>query len=147
MPSVDIYTHLGFQATAWCHRNSKYLAKSQVLQNLLFLSANFLSLTCWPSFRLQLSYYALLEASKAFFDLPVTEKQKYKTVEGTEEGWSHVPGEKEFITLRTLDNTPPELKEVASNFWAEGGGFLNTLLVNVYIVHNYTYLVCHPLSY
>src|ERR1700733_7437693 len=49
---------------------------------------------------------ALFKAGKTFFDLPASYKEGFKTAKGSEEGWSRVEGEKEFITLRTLDNTP-----------------------------------------
>jgi isopenicillin N synthase-like dioxygenase len=81
--------------------------------------------------RLQVSCQALFEASQKFFDLPVAHKQEFETHEGSEEGWNLVAGEKEFITLRTLDNTPKELKEAAASFWAVAGAFLNRSLGHV----------------
>ncbi|TVY20305.1 hypothetical protein LARI1_G000812 [Lachnellula arida] len=71
---------------------------------------------------------ALFQASKSFFDLPTAQKHVFKTKEGSEEGWNFVEGEKEFITLRSLDNTPPELLEAAEAFWAVAGDLLNDQL-------------------
>ena len=69
------------------------------------------------------SAQALLQASKSFFNLPTAQKHAFKTKEGSEEGWSFVEGEKEFITLRSLDNTPPELLEAARTFCKTVGLF------------------------
>ncbi|TVY22356.1 hypothetical protein LHYA1_G008648 [Lachnellula hyalina] len=77
------------------------------------------------------SAQALFQASKSFFDLPTAQKHAFKTKEGSEEGWSFVEGEKEFITLRSLDNTPPELLEAARTFWAVAGDLLNDQLGRV----------------
>ncbi len=71
---------------------------------------------------------ALFLASRNFFDLPTANKQKFQTQAGTEEGWSRVNGEKEFITIRTLQNTPLELREAATDFWAEAGTLLNSIM-------------------
>ncbi|PVH80570.1 Clavaminate synthase-like protein [Cadophora sp. DSE1049] len=84
-----------------------------------------------PTDALYDSYQELLQASQAFFDLPDDYKQTFKTQHGSEEGWSRVEGEKEFITLRTIQNTPDELKKAASKYWAEAGGLLNETLVRV----------------
>jgi isopenicillin N synthase-like dioxygenase len=81
-----------------------------------------------PSDSLYYSSQALLQASKAFFDLPQSYKEGFKTQIGSEEGWSRVEGEKEFITLRSSNNTPAELKDAASAYWSEAGGLLNQLL-------------------
>lgn len=70
----------------------------------------------------------LFQASQAFFDLPISYKAGFKTRAGTEEGWSRVDGEKEFITLRSIDRTPTELKDAATTFWAQAGGLLNETL-------------------
>lgn len=74
---------------------------------------------------------AMFRAGQAFFDLPETQKQVFKTQHGSEEGWSHVIGEKEFITLRSIDGTPESLRDAASAFWAEAGRLLNELLGRV----------------
>lgn len=66
---------------------------------------------------------ALFQASKSFFDLPTAQKLVYKTKEGSEEGWSFVEGEKQFLTLRCLENTPPELLEAAGAFCKTAGFF------------------------
>lgn len=59
------------------------------------------------------SYQALLEASKTFFALPEGEKAVFKTTRGSEDGWNLVEGEKEFITLRTLERTPEQMRDAA----------------------------------
>jgi hypothetical protein len=69
------------------------------------------------------SAQALFQASKTFFDLPAAQKNAFETKEGSEEGWSFVEGEKEFITLRSIGNTPPKLKEAATAF-CKSVGFL-----------------------
>lgn len=84
-----------------------------------------------PLDELHRSSQALFRASKDFFDLPLSQKEAYKTEAGSEEGWSHVEGEKEFISLRTLGNTPPELKKAAQAYWAEAGDYLDELLGRV----------------
>lgn len=80
---------------------------------------------------LYVAYQDLLQASQAFFDLPDEYKQTFKTQHGSEEGWSRVDGEKEFITLRTIQDTPDELKEAASKYWVEASGLLNESLGRV----------------
>jgi len=77
---------------------------------------------------LQQASAALFEASQQFFDLPSSEKQKWKTRLGSEEGWSSIPGEKEFITLRTLSYTPDVLKEPAKRYWDLMGTYLDSCL-------------------
>jgi len=73
----------------------------------------------------------LFRASKAFFALPSSYKEGFQTQIGTEEGWSRVDGEKEFITIRSLANIPPELKDAGIMYWAEAGGLLNDILGKV----------------
>lgn len=77
------------------------------------------------------SYQDLLKSSKAFFDLPMDQKQTFKTKLGSEDGWSKVAGEKEFITLRSLESTPDILKEAASKYWAQAGDLLTETLGKV----------------
>ncbi|RDW63519.1 hypothetical protein BP6252_11064 [Coleophoma cylindrospora] len=55
-----------------------------------------------PSDRLERSAAALLQAGKAIFDQSVGYKHVFKTQLGSEEGWSCVESEKEFITLRPV---------------------------------------------
>ncbi|KAE8442259.1 hypothetical protein EG329_003519 [Mollisiaceae sp. DMI_Dod_QoI] len=74
------------------------------------------------------SYQELLESSKSFFNLPMEEKEVFRTGLGSEDGWSRVEGEKEFITLRSLGSTPELLKKAASKYWAEAGDLLNETL-------------------
>lgn len=81
-----------------------------------------------PEHPLQKAYEDLFAASQAFFGLPVEEKMKWKTKLGSEEGWSSIPGEKEFITLRTLSYTPDILRGPAKRYWDLMGGYLDTCL-------------------
>lgn len=81
-----------------------------------------------PTDKLYISCKATLQASRAFFNLPSHYKQTFQTKYGSGEGWSCVKGEKEFITLRSLDRTPDGLKLAVSAFWAEAAGFLKELL-------------------
>jgi hypothetical protein len=66
-----------------------------------------------PHAELLKCYQALLESSKAFFSLPKVEKEEYKTGYGSEDGWNVVEGEKEFITIRSLDRTPAHVRDAA----------------------------------
>lgn len=75
------------------------------------------------------SLQRLFTASKEFFDQPLEEKQKFLSKLGSEEGWSRIEGEKEFITLRQLGFTPDVLKEPASAAWSNVGKLLNEMLV------------------
>ncbi|KAH7138845.1 hypothetical protein B0J11DRAFT_26448 [Dendryphion nanum] len=77
---------------------------------------------------LQIAYEELFKASAKFFDLPNEEKVNWKTRLGSEEGWSNIPGEKEFITLRTLAYTPEILKTPAKRYWDLMGAHLDTSL-------------------
>ncbi|KAI6711273.1 hypothetical protein PZA11_003605 [Diplocarpon coronariae] len=84
-----------------------------------------------PSDSLHSSYLHLLQASRAFFAMPQDYKSKFRTQRASEEGWSYVEGEKEFITLRTLHNTPRELQEAAARYWSEASGLSNETLGKV----------------
>lgn len=77
---------------------------------------------------LQSAYEALFAASQAFFDQPDEEKQAWKHKLGSEEGWSKIPGEKEFITLRTLEYCPKVLREPAKRYWDLMGAHLSSTL-------------------
>ena len=70
--------------------------------------------TVFPHPELSESYQVLLEASKCFFALPEAEKETFKTRQGSEDGWNVIEGEKEFITLRSLERTPDEMKDAAA---------------------------------
>jgi hypothetical protein len=80
---------------------------------------------------LQAASANLFAASQAFFDLQDEEKSKWKTRLGSEEGWSKIPGEKEFITLRTLAYTPDVLKGPAKAYWDLMGAYLSTCLSRI----------------
>lgn len=77
------------------------------------------------------SYQELLKSSKVFFDLPIEQKETHRTVLGSEDGWSRVEGEKEFITLRSQESTPEVLKKAATKYWAEAGDLLNEIMAKV----------------
>jgi len=74
---------------------------------------------------------ALFHAAQVFFDQPDEAKVAWKHRLGTEEGWSKIPGEKEFITLRTLAYTPDVLKDPARRYWELMGGQLSSSLGRV----------------
>ncbi|KAF2851455.1 hypothetical protein T440DRAFT_467721 [Plenodomus tracheiphilus IPT5] len=77
---------------------------------------------------LQTAYEALFTASQAFFAQPDSEKQIWKHKLGSEEGWSKIPGEKEFITLRTLEYCPEILRAPAERYWNLMGTHLSNTL-------------------
>ena len=77
---------------------------------------------------LQIAYEELFAASQAFFDLPDSEKSIWKHKLGSEEGWSKIPGEKEFITLRTLEYCPDILSVAAKRYWDLIGAHLSKTL-------------------
>jgi isopenicillin N synthase-like dioxygenase len=80
---------------------------------------------------LQSSLQSLFAAAKLFFDRPEDYKSRFATGRGSEEGWSRIPGEKEFITLRSLDRSPEDLREPASDTWARVGDVLHDALGEV----------------
>ncbi|KAF2627471.1 hypothetical protein BU25DRAFT_411076 [Macroventuria anomochaeta] len=77
---------------------------------------------------LQMAYEALFSASQAFFAQPADEKTRWKHKLGSEEGWSCIPGEKEFITLRTLEYCPEVLRGPAKRYWDLMGVHLENTL-------------------
>jgi hypothetical protein len=77
---------------------------------------------------LQLAYESLFSASQAFFNLPADQKNQWKHKLGSEEGWSSIPGEKEFITLRSLEYCPHILREPAKRYWDLMGAHLESTL-------------------
>ncbi|KAF2437599.1 hypothetical protein P171DRAFT_334474, partial [Karstenula rhodostoma CBS 690.94] len=81
-----------------------------------------------PAHPLQSAYEALFAAAQNFFDSPTAEKEKWKHRLGSEEGWSKIPGEKEFITLRTLAYTPECLRDPAERYWGLMGEYLEGTL-------------------
>lgn len=80
---------------------------------------------------LQRAYQDLFRAAQEFFDLPDEEKERWKHRLGSEEGWSKIPGEKEFITLRTLSYTPDVLRAPAKRYWDLMGAHLSSTLGRV----------------
>lgn len=77
---------------------------------------------------LQDAYEELFHASQAFFAQPVDEKARWQHKLGSEEGWSSIPGEKEFITLRTLSYCPEILRRPAKRYWDLMGAHLENTL-------------------
>ena len=74
------------------------------------------------------AYEALFSASQVFFEQPAEEKSRWKHKLGSEEGWSCIPGEKEFITLRTLEYCPEILRLPAKRYWDHMGAHLEGTL-------------------
>ena len=74
------------------------------------------------------SFEALFSVSRAFFDQSISRKEQFLTKAGSEEGWSRIEGEKEMITLRTLDGTPEELRDAASQAWGSAALLLNGMI-------------------
>jgi hypothetical protein len=77
---------------------------------------------------LQSAYEALFSASQAFFAQSAEEKARWKHKLRSEEGWSSIPGEKEFITLRSLEYCPEILRESAKRYWDLMGAHLESTL-------------------
>ncbi|EMD65006.1 hypothetical protein COCSADRAFT_36351 [Bipolaris sorokiniana ND90Pr] len=77
---------------------------------------------------LQIAYQDLFSAGQAFFNLPDSEKHQWKHRLGSEEGWSKIPGEKEFITLRSLAYCPKILRAPAQRFWGLVGQHCSSTL-------------------
>jgi hypothetical protein len=77
---------------------------------------------------LQTAYENLFEASQVFFNLQDAEKSQWKHKLGSEEGWSKIPGEKEFITLRSLEYCPDVLRVPAKRYWDLMGAHLSNTL-------------------
>jgi hypothetical protein len=77
----------------------------------------------------------LFKASKSYFALADAEKEKYLTRDGSEEGFSSIKGEKEFITLRRNDakHCPEVLKRPAEIAWEAVFKVLNQGLKGVEI--------------
>ncbi|KAF3042965.1 hypothetical protein E8E12_009277 [Didymella heteroderae] len=77
---------------------------------------------------LQSAYEALFAASEAFFAQAAEEKARWKHKLRSEEGWSSIPGEKEFITLRSLEYCPEVLRAPAKQYWDLIGAHLENAL-------------------
>ncbi|KAH5059039.1 hypothetical protein HBI88_191000 [Parastagonospora nodorum] len=80
---------------------------------------------------LQTAYEDLFAASQTFFALPASTKAQWKHKLGSEEGWSTIPGEKEFITLRSLEYCPDILLGPAKRYWDLMGAYLTSTLSRV----------------
>lgn len=75
----------------------------------------------------------LFEASKSFFAQSDAEKERYLTQDGSEEGYSSIKGEKEFITLRRNGDThcPGILKQAGEEAWDSVFKIMNECLEGV----------------
>ena len=86
-------------------------------------------LKAWPALE------TLFQASKDFFALPTTVKEQFKSdsADGSEEGYSSIKGEKEFITLRRNDtkHCPEVLREPVEEAWKSVFTVLNEALKGV----------------
>lgn len=80
---------------------------------------------------LQSAFEALFSASQAFFAQPAEEKARWKHKLRSEEGWSSIPGEKEFITLRSLEYCPGILRAPAKRYWDLMGAHLENTLSRI----------------
>jgi len=74
---------------------------------------------------------SLFAAGKTFFDRDEEYKKGFVTKMGSEEGWNCIPGEKEFITIRSLEKVPSELVEAAATYWELAGSLLTEMLGGV----------------
>ena len=81
------------------------------------------------------AFYALFSSSASFLGLPEEEKSKYakrdaRAYQGSEEGYSKVPGEKCMITLRKASTTPDEfeLRERSSKAWEASARMMRDVL-------------------
>jgi hypothetical protein len=115
-------------------------AHQQALPNLGWTTITFPSATPSPdptdvpspgSHPLQTAYEDLFAAAQLFFNQPSAEKQVWAHKLGTEEGWSCVAGEKEFITLRTLSYCPEVLRAPAKRYWDLMGIHLHSTLARI----------------
>jgi isopenicillin N synthase-like dioxygenase len=73
----------------------------------------------------------LFASSRKFFARDEQYKQQFRTKLGSEDGWSSIPGEKQFITIRTLNEVPEELREATKAAWDKMGAYLNSMLVRI----------------
>jgi isopenicillin N synthase-like dioxygenase len=75
---------------------------------------------------------SLFAAGKSFFDREEEYKAQFSPgVDTSEEGWSSIPGEKQFITIRTTKLLPEELREAVHAAWENIGDLLNDMLKSI----------------
>lgn len=83
---------------------------------------------------LQAALADLFTASKDFLNQPEAYKSSFSAKnaanQGSEEGFSSIPGEKQFITLRrdSLSTLPSELRDPAKKVWTHAATLLNDML-------------------
>jgi isopenicillin N synthase-like dioxygenase len=80
---------------------------------------------------LRTSVDSLFAAGRTFFDMPAEYKSQFLTKQGSEEGWNSIPGEKEFITVRSLSRVPKEIREAAIQAWSVFGSLLSDSLARI----------------
>ncbi|GJJ07894.1 hypothetical protein Clacol_002100 [Clathrus columnatus] len=76
---------------------------------------------------------SLFDLSKQFFSQPQPDKERFinrdANMQGSEEGWSRVAGEKELLTLRRSGATCPDLLEhSARSLWLECGQLMTDVI-------------------
>lgn len=85
-----------------------------------------------PPAQLQASLSRLFIASKEFFASSAEEKQPYvqrtDLADSSEEGYMSVPGEKEYITIRTTASAPPSIIEPAQETWKLAAELFHAML-------------------
>ncbi|KAL5417678.1 hypothetical protein PMIN04_007637 [Paraphaeosphaeria minitans] len=84
-----------------------------------------------PAHPLLAAATALFLAAQRFFDAPDAVKARWSHRLGSEEGWTRIPGEKEFITLRTQAGCPGVLRAAAARYWGLMGAHLAGTLERV----------------
>jgi len=112
-------------------------------QSQILYSQGFARVYLPPDHALRTAATALFPTSCAFFDRTSEEKQKYHRSnlisdssidelnsrrKNSEQGWSHVEGEKEMLTIRTSQLCPPEVTDNARNLWQECGNFMQAMV-------------------
>ncbi|KAH9827881.1 putative iron ascorbate-dependent oxidoreductase family protein [Teratosphaeria destructans] len=82
----------------------------------------------------------LSQASAAFFDRHGSEKKAmYAPGHGTEKGFYHVEGEKQYVTLRHLVCPESQLERHAKEVWRQAANFLHRILCDMSRAAGYDY--------
>ena len=86
-----------------------------------------LSITLPPS--LAISYAELSTAASTFFDQPsAIKKSAYPASQGTELGYNHIDGEKEYISLRCVAVPGTHLDQLSKKVWQQTAALLHRIL-------------------
>ncbi|KAL9598997.1 MAG: hypothetical protein Q9219_004111 [cf. Caloplaca sp. 3 TL-2023] len=100
------------------------LNEEQVIQ---IAQQGFLRLDLPPALRS--STEELFYLSSRFFNQPtITKEAQYPSAEGTELGYYHIPGEKEYLTYRHHTSPTSLLSQASSRFWSLAASFLHRIL-------------------